>query len=459
MPVIPRILFLASVLSIGITLNNGTTLPAGSWTLTKTTNHKVLTNARQSIAASAIKRFALLEKLVLNELTLGRTDSNRSLRPHYVILPKSLSLFHDLAPIRPEDLNTQAPGFYLQSDFNPIILAQATDSFGNWDTIHHEYAHRILHAHFDVLPRWADEGLAELFSSLRISKKNVRIIRSTDRTQRYAASTRAFLDWGSFFSVTSEQLTSWIKESSLEAQAYYAQASLFAELVHFERSELQNGYWELIARSRYKPITELDTKLFLGLDFSELDKAIRRQLKKPLSVSRSREDANPLTGIQSSPSPPSSTAALLAIAYTRSGKPDRAQSLLNQYQDLEDPLWLAAKTETVRSLDQSGDALAFATQALKTGAEDPFLISFATLRLYNTRVYDKIAALDSLKRAHARGDTSPLMYHLYFDLATKTKIPFEEFAPLAKEGIILHPNIEYASELNRLEANHILEKR
>ena len=406
-----------------------------------------------------MERFAILEELVLAELTRGRVNNHRSLRPHYVLLPKSLNLLHDLAPIPQKRGSTYAAGFYLQSDFNPLVLAQATGSISGWETIQHEYVHRILHTHFDPLPIWAEEGLAELFSNPRISKKKVRLARSSDRTRRYTAALGAFLDWKSFFSTRHRDLQSWIQQGLLKVQAYYAQAALLAELTHFQNPELRDAYWELIERGLFKPITELDIQLFLGLDFDALDKAIRRQLKRSFSASRPRDNVDSLPTLQTTTAPPSSTAAFIAIAYTRSGKPELAQSFLNEHQERENPLWLSATSEAMRTLNQSEDALDYAAQALDRGAEDPFLITLATLRLYNTGTYNGNDALESLAKARAHGDTSPLMYHLYFYIAKKLDIPFEKFAPLAKEGIIYHPNIEYASELNRIEANRILERR
>ena len=71
----------------------------------------------------------------------------------------------------------------------------------------------------------------------------------------------AFIEWGSFFTVTRETLTSWIEKDGLKAQAYYAQAALLAELTHFGKPELKNGYWQLVERSDYKPITDLDCQI------------------------------------------------------------------------------------------------------------------------------------------------------------------------------------------------------
>jgi len=400
----------------------------------------------------------MLRDLVLDELTLGRTESNRALRPHYALLPKSSELYRKLAPFQPTDNRSRVAGFYLQSEFNPLILAQGTDSFGDWETVRHEYVHRILHAHFDSVPTWADEGLAELFSTLITTKKNIRLTRSSDRTNRYKGSLPAFMDWKSFFATNNQELKQWILKGGATPQAYYAQAALLAEFTHFGRPELREGYWELINRSRYKPISELDTQLMLGLDFSELDKAIKRQLKRSFTVSRSRIQKNDTPHVTSKNASPSTTAAILAIAYTRSGNPEHAQSLLNQYQDLENPLWLAAKSETTRTLDKSKDALVFATKALDTEADDPFLLTFATIRLYNTAAYNATEALASLKRAHAKGDTSLLMYNLYFRIASNADIPFEQYAPLAKEGVIYHPDIEYADELRRIEVDRILNR-
>lgn len=452
-------LYFALLISAEIGFCSEIPIQKGTWTITESANTKVLTDASTEVAQQAIVRFTILEELVLAELTRGRANDHRSLRPHYVLLPKSLSLFPDLAPTPPKRGETSATGFYLQSDFNPLALAPAAGSISRWETIQHEYVHHILRANFDPLPLWAEEGLAELFSNLRVSKRKARLGRTGDSTRRYGAARVAFLDWKSFFSTRSQDLQSWIEQGLLKAQAYYAQAALLAELTQFQKPELRDAYWDLIERSRFKPITEFDTQLLLGLDFDELENAILHQLKKPFSSSPPRENVDSLPTFRTDTASASTAAAFIAIAYTRSGKAKLAQSLLNQHPDKENPLWLSATSEAMRTLNQPEDALDLATQALDTGAEDPFLITLTTLRLYNSETYDGGKALESLAKARAQGDTSPLMYHLHFYIATKWGIPFERFAPIAKEGILFHPNIEYAPELNRLEANRILEKR
>lgn len=428
----------------------------GEWTLAKSQEAWVLTDRSAETTSEAIERFGILKEIVETELEIDSGENARFLRPHYVLIPKSKDLFDKLTPFQSRSPKSRATGFYLQSDFNPLVLAGGTSESQNWETIYHEFTHHVLHSYLNALPVWADEGLAELFSNLRFTKGAVQLSRSRNRTRRYEASMPAFIEWGSFFTITRETLTSWIEKDGLKAQAYYAQAALLAELTHFGRPELKNGYRQLVERSDYKPITDLDCQILLGFSYIELQDAIEKQLRDSFSKSFPRTQLKTTGSTPQRSAPSSSVSAVIAIALSRSGKAEEAESRLAANPDRENEFWLSAKSEVSIMLGNSPIALNFADQSIQHSVLDPFLLTLSVMHSVNEERLYPSQALHSLTRAYEGGDTSRLMFNLYFEISRKSNITFEKFAPFAKKGIEIHPDIEYARELNRLETERIL---
>lgn len=471
----------------------------GDWTLGKSPKAWVLTDTSPEVARRAIERFEIVEKFVAHELGIDVHEDSRELRPQYVLIPRSRDLFDKLAPFQSKHRVSRASGFYIQSDFNPLALIGGDSRSENWETVCHEFTHRILNAHFDDLPLWAEEGLAELFSTIKLRKTDAQLTRSRDRTQRYEASNSLFIDWDTFFATSRATLVNWIENHGEKAQAYYAQAALLAECTHFGDPKLKSGYWELVERSAYKPITELDCQILLGFEYSQLQDAIEKQLQNSFSrtitrttahsqpsrlfegrenrpdppklesgelsqspLPRNREEARDLEPVTNRSSPimirsasPSDVAAIVAISLSRSERARESQSLLEENDEQENPLWLAASSEVSIKLGNTAAALDYADQALQRSHPDPFLTTLSVMRYVNEERVNPVRALDSLTQAYRQGDSSRPLFNLYFEIARNASIPFDEFAPLAKQGVLIHPDIEYAQELNRIETERV----
>ena len=430
----------------------------GEWTLVKSPEAWVLTDTKAYTASEAIERFEIVREMIAAELNIDFSASPRTFRPHYVLIPRSTSLFDKLAPFQSKSPSSRATGFYLQSDFNPLVLADGAFDSKDWETVYHEFTHQILSYRFNVLPVWADEGLAELFSTLKLNKASAQLTRSRGRTRSYEASMPAFIAWDSFFATSREMLTNWIENDGLKAQAFYAQAALLAELAHFGRPELKGGYWQLVERSDYKPITNLDCQILLGLSYIELQEAIEKQLRDSFSRSFPRTPLEITSAAPLRPAPSSSVAAMIAIALSRSGKAEEAETRLAANADNQNPLWLSANAEVSVKLGNTALALDFAGQAIQDSSIDPFLQTLSVMRSIREGTLDPKQALGDLMDAFQKGDTSRLLFSLYFDISWNSNTPFEKFARFAKKGVEIHPDIQYARELNKLETERILKK-
>ena len=431
----------------------------GDWTLAKSSKAWVITDVSPGVASRAIEKFEIVNDFIGRELGIDAEEKIRDLRPQYVLIPRSRDLFDELAPFQSKHRGSRANGFYIQSDYNPLVLVSGVASSENWETVYHEFTHRILNAHFNALPNWSDEGLAELFSNIRLSKTDAQLTRSHDRTRRYEASISRFIDWDTFFATTQAKLASWIESNGSKAQAYYAQAALLAELTHFGKPELKSGYWELIERSAYKPISELDCQILLGFNYSQLNGEIKKQLHKPFSISIPRKPYDKMSSIEIDSAKTSSIAAITGIALSRSNKAAEAQSLIADNADDESPLWLAAHSEVSVKLGTTAAALDYADRALQHSHSDPFLFTLSIMRSINEERLIPEIALASLTKANQQGDSSRLLFNLYFEISRNADISFPQFAPLVKQGILIYPDIKYAEELNRMETERILKNK
>src|SRR5262249_60507911 len=65
---------------------------------------------------------------------------------------------------------------YLHSEDQDYVLLNLGDR-SDWETIRHEYAHRLLERNFAPLPRWFAEGAAEYYSTARIRKNKVMLVK------------------------------------------------------------------------------------------------------------------------------------------------------------------------------------------------------------------------------------------------------------------------------------------
>ena len=132
----------------------------GDWTLAKSSKAWVITDVSPGVASRAIERFEIVNDFIGRELGIDAEENICDLRPQYVLIPRSRDLFDKLAPFQSKHRGSRANGFYIQSDYNPLVLVSGVASSENWETVYHEFTHRILNAHFNALPTWSDEGLA-----------------------------------------------------------------------------------------------------------------------------------------------------------------------------------------------------------------------------------------------------------------------------------------------------------
>lgn len=135
--------------------------PAPTWTLAKTQHFELYSQNGAATARSALIWFEQLRTFFQQQT--GLSLDNR--------LPVRVIGFRSEGEYRPYRLRPTSDAYYVGTENCDYIVMPALDA-SEFSTAAHEYAHLILHARGLRLPPWLNEGLAEFFSTLRISDRS-----------------------------------------------------------------------------------------------------------------------------------------------------------------------------------------------------------------------------------------------------------------------------------------------
>jgi tetratricopeptide (TPR) repeat protein len=134
--------------------------PVPTWHLTRSEHFELYSQGDDSAARSALLWFEQLRAFYLQKTGLPP----ESLRPVRVIN------FRSAREYQPYRLGLASDAHFIGTENQDYIVMAALDA-RQFPTAAHEYAHSILHAAGLQFPPWFAEGLAEFFSTVRISER------------------------------------------------------------------------------------------------------------------------------------------------------------------------------------------------------------------------------------------------------------------------------------------------
>jgi tetratricopeptide (TPR) repeat protein len=134
--------------------------PVSAWSLARSAHFEVYSQAGDTSARSAL---LWLEQL--HTFFQQQTRLNLDNRP-----PVRVIAFRSTKEYEPYRLRPSSDAYYVGAETRDYIVMPALGA-GEFATAAHEYAHLILRASGLRLPLWLSEGLAELYSTLRISDR------------------------------------------------------------------------------------------------------------------------------------------------------------------------------------------------------------------------------------------------------------------------------------------------
>lgn len=190
--------------------------PAPTWTVATNQHFEVYSQAGQATARSALLWFEQLR-----EFFQQQTKLNLDNRPAVRVVA-----FRSESEYRPYRLRSTSDAYYVGTENRDYIVMRTLDA-GEFATAAHEYAHLILHASGLQLPPWLNEGLAEFFSTLRISDREWNLGGDL-RTRSQLLGREPWMPLSQLLMLTSE---SPVRENRDKTALFYAQSWKLAEML------------------------------------------------------------------------------------------------------------------------------------------------------------------------------------------------------------------------------------
>src|ERR1019366_9386204 len=133
--------------------------PAVPWKLTRSDHFEVYSQAKNETARAALAWFETLRAFFVQQTGLKPERS----------LPVRVIGFRSPQEYQPYRVGSGAYAYYVGYEGRDYIVMPSlnTSEFG---TAAHEYAHSMFHAAGLELPVWLNEGLAELFSTIQVTR-------------------------------------------------------------------------------------------------------------------------------------------------------------------------------------------------------------------------------------------------------------------------------------------------
>ncbi len=175
-PRVFRLLFAlaASVAALASLPAHASHVDAAGWSSVRTRNFTVVGEAREKDLRRVAARLEEYRAALARLLPEGPTDASA---PTTVIVFRDDNTYRPFKPVmRGQTANYVAGYFQPGSEVNYITLALDSDwSRGPASTLLHEYTHLLVNNYFCAAPLWLKEGLAEFYSTARVSGDRRRV--------------------------------------------------------------------------------------------------------------------------------------------------------------------------------------------------------------------------------------------------------------------------------------------
>lgn len=150
------------------------------WTEVQSAHFRVLTNGEAGDARRVAREFEQMRAVFSSSFPNMRLETGA---PLLVFAPLDEDSMKKLAPARWKVKGApRVAGFFLHGwDRQFAVICIEQDIPGTYQVVYHEYVHTLLHANFQWLPTWLDEGFAEYYGGTRFEKSKIYIGAPTTR--------------------------------------------------------------------------------------------------------------------------------------------------------------------------------------------------------------------------------------------------------------------------------------
>jgi tetratricopeptide (TPR) repeat protein len=310
-----------------------------------------------------------------------------------------------------------ADAYYLGSDSRDYIVMPSLDA-GQFNLAAHEYAHFLMHASGMRVPSWLSEGLAEFYSTVRITPKGCSV--GGDLPGHSEALRRKWIPLHELFATTSDAA---IESDKKHAGTFYAQSWILAHMLVLSPEYSQQFQAFVAALDSGTPSSRAFATVY-GKSLEAVERDARAW------AGRSRFTSIPLPGVAAgsaaadvSELTPVASRLMLAEVVFAGGQLDRAEAL---YRDL------------AREAPEMAEAHAgLGAIALSRG--------------------DRDAASKEWKRAIEQGIEDPLLCYRYAVVAQDAELSHSDIRAALERAVKLQPDFDdarYALALLELNTGH-----
>ncbi len=160
-----RVTLVIALLALATSQFSSADINPEKWIEVQSENFTMLTDLSPEKARRQILDLELFRSVVLK--VTGVSDKSR-------VVPMKLYVFKHLRDFKLMAPGGSAYGYFLPSlRQNQMVFPARVNRFGKNVIMYHEFVHALLHDGENLYPRWYDEGLADMLSTMRISGDKV----------------------------------------------------------------------------------------------------------------------------------------------------------------------------------------------------------------------------------------------------------------------------------------------
>jgi tetratricopeptide (TPR) repeat protein len=142
--------------AVALSIESLSAAPTDPWVRIRSGHFEVLTTAGERSGRDLIRHFEQVRGFFLQVFGLKSAETR----------PARIIAFHSEKEFRPYSPNEVAAAFYHHSGDHDSIVMQSADA-EHYQVATHEYTHLLIGQFSGEIPLWLNEGLAELYSTLR----------------------------------------------------------------------------------------------------------------------------------------------------------------------------------------------------------------------------------------------------------------------------------------------------
>lgn len=287
---------LASILC-SVTLTSAAEPP---WLEVHSTHFTVITDAGEKKGREVALRFEQMRAVFANLLTKDRLNESR---PLTILAFKNDRSYYQLAPLH-QGQPIEAPGFLLSGEDQDFIALNVFED-EPWRAVAHDFAIRLLNFNYPPAQGWFDEGLAEYFSSIRLTDRQVEIgadpeLQPTVKedlvgnqrdthapkslTELLAA--QVWLSLPDLFTMKHDPT----RNEGTRHTLYYAESWIVMHYLLHEKKMSETGAYFGLVLNQQVPVEEAIQKAY-GMSSAQLEKAVKDYFRSQTGLQTAVDDA------------------------------------------------------------------------------------------------------------------------------------------------------------------------